>query len=645
VRATFAVALTSLTGCAAPAVPPPPPPAAVAVAPAEPARAALASTSEAEPLPLAQARAHAHGHHPAGAGPVVIVSDPEVLGRLDAAGFDLGSLWLARPGATTGALAQAPAYRALVAAVRAELERGRTRDPGAGPGMRRSHRQLDIDYLTRPQARFRLIAVVNRLDREPFAPAHCGETRFIYRLEYAVDTAGGRLESRLPVTLNLVEFQGRGPEGCAITARRWLRGGGSAAPDAELAWLTSETGPLGAPARAASTPKSLELNFQSVRWPSTVRPSMAGHAEYGLFAFARLAERPYLVPLPLENQIDAARLSRQPAQRAELLAWLRRPEALAALDAGTLQVPETFLARRALSVAPHGLARRANRPFAQLFEPGDFAGLALDGYTTLHSAPALLRKLDALSCTGCHQGRSLAGFHMLGVEAATDFVDALAVPMSPHLHEDLDRRARYVLDAAHGRVSAEPRLSGERASDRAGRGAHCGLGDPGFASWTCAQGLQCVAVGDAEVGACRAAAAPAVGDPCERGHVTPNPDAHRDRMTLEAAEGCGGVGVCEHNGVGFPAGSCAGPCSGLDQDAVCGGIALLREFNACIASATSFERCLADHTRPGALQACDPLRPCRDDYVCTRLAGKPPDTGACIPPYFLFQLRVDGHPS
>lgn len=30
----------------------------------------------------------------------------------------------------------------------------------------------------------------------------------------------------------------------------------------------------------------------------------------------------------------------------------------------------------------------------------------------------------------------------------------------------------------------------------------------------------------------------------------------------------------------------------------------------------------------------------RDDYICART---PDGNGACIPPYFLFQLRVDGH--
>jgi hypothetical protein len=84
---------------------------------------------------------------------------------------------------------------------------------------------------------------------------------------------------------------------------------------------------------------------------------------------------------------------------------------------------------------------------------------------------------------------------------------------------------------------------------------------------------------------------------------------------------------------------CSGGCTSLPADATCGGIALLDEFNACLGAGTAFDRCLATATRPGALRSCSFHSPCRDDYVCARVATG----GACLPPYFLFQLRVDGH--
>ena len=46
-------------------------------------------------------------------------------------------------------------------------------------------------------------------------------------------------------------------------------------------------------------------------------------------------------------------------------------------------------------------------------------------------------------------------------------------------------------------------------------------------------------------------------------------------------------------------------------------------------------------SNPAALRACDVDSPCRDDYICARSGS---ERGVCLPPYFLFQLRVDGHP-
>ena len=608
---------------------------------------------EPQPVPATPSQPHAHqlhhpGHHAASTGgpqPALIVSDPEVLAQLSQHGFDLGSVWLANAGTSVTALETRPAYRALLGIVERELAADRARDAKAGVGMKYAHRQLDARWLRAKEARFELIAVVNRLDRRAFTPAHCGETRFVYRLAYRAQTPSGEIDSRAPFTLNLVDYQ-RAPDGsCSAAAQRWMKPVSVTTPDTELAWLLSAEGPLGAAARGEALPKSLEVNFQSARWPSTVRPSMAGHAEYRLLVLERSAQPPYLRATTLENQLDATRVLREPALRQALLSFLREPANLSALDDGTLLLPQSMLAMRATSVAPHGLSRLANRPYAQVLRARDFAGLPLARYATIESPAALIRRLDALSCTGCHQSRSLAGFHLLGVEPDTDAVDALAVPMSPHLHADLDRRARYLMALAAGETPNEQRPQAERGEGHDGRGAHCGLGDPGFGGWTCGPGLRCVAIGDDEVGACVDAASPAVGDACERGAVQTSSDAHADRMLLEAQDACAGGRVCERNAVGFPGGSCAGACDALPAGAVCGGIALLREFNACLAARTPFDRCLADNTRPGALQACDMKAPCRDDYVCARTTSVTPDAGACLPPYFLFQLRVDGHPS
>lgn len=56
----------------------------------------------------------------------------------------------------------------------------------------------------------------------------------------------------------------------------------------------------------------------------------------------------------------------------------------------------------------------------------------------------------------------------------------------------------------------------------------------------------------------------------------------------------------------------------------------------------SFEECMSP-PRLSLRKACNIAAPCRDDYVCAYVPGAPPGTGACMPPYFIFQARVDGH--
>jgi hypothetical protein len=576
--------------------------------------------------------------------PVVVVSDPSVLRKLDDGGFDFGSSVTGTRARSTKELARNAGYRILVDAIAGDLAADRRSDAAAGVGMRFAHRQFDVRWLDSDGTRFDLISVVNRMDRRPFARDDCGEVRFVYRLAYRVETKTGAVDSRLPMTVNVVYFLVPDSAGsCAAAAARWLSPK-LGDPDSEATWLVSDRGPLCAACRDTWKPKSVELNVQSVRWPSTVRPDMAGHAEYVLRVFRRLPAAPYFEAAPLENTPDVGRLEKDAALRTELSTWLKNPEVLRAVDDGIAVLPEKFLSKRAVSVTPHGFARRSNRPYRVLFEPSAFRDVDFSPYTTIRSPAAFVRRLDALSCPGCHQNRSIAGFHLLGVEPERDTVDAVAVPMSSHFHGELGRRRAYVQAVAEGQSPVERRPPPERGPGDSGIGAHCGLGDPGFSEWTCAAGLSCTRLSDDEVGECVPAEAPSVGDPCEHGPVAASANAKRDRIRLGAPVACGSGRVCEANSVGFPNGMCAGTCDALPPGARCGGIPLLVEFNGCLARGVPFERCIADNARPGALRACSFHASCRDDYVCARSAGGADGGGVCMPPYFLFQLRVDGHP-
>ena len=115
------------------------------------------------------------------------------------------------------------------------------------------------------------------------------------------------------------------------------------------------------------------------------------------------------------------------------------------------RLPDEFLARKSTSVALHGTHRLANMPFTQIFSEAELADLPYARRARCRSPHGLLRRLNDLSCTGCHQGRTVAGFHFLGVDRAeTDAVNAIAVGASPHFLLDQPRRLAYVAALATG---------------------------------------------------------------------------------------------------------------------------------------------------------------------------------------------------
>jgi len=584
--------------------------------------------------------------------PLLLVTDPAALQAAEREGAGLARWFDLAPGPdglrSNRALADSRSWndlrRPLAGAVR-DLARG---DPQAGVGVARyAHRLFDARWLESPDAFFELVGIANRMDRRPFHDGACGETRLVYRLAYRAPA----MQSRLPMTLS-VELRADAPDAagsCAAAARRWTPPPGTAGA-ALGRWLLSAAGPLAPPRLARERIAQIAVNLQAMRWPSAVRPDLGGHADYLLRAFRWDAGAGRYLPGPLENTPDVKRLRAQPALRAELLRWLQQPARQQALEAGELRIPERFLATEVHSVTPRGLARLANRPFAQLFQPGDWQ--ALPGSRTLGSPAAVLRRLDDLSCAGCHQSRAVAGFHLLGEDRpglTRTFTagNALAVAHSPHVQDELARRAVYLQRTLAGGTADAYRPPAEGGGPEGAFGAACGLGDPGFAGWRCAAGLRCQADGgpshDGTVGVCMPAA-PAVGSLCEPSRVAPRADAREDRALFTPRQACGGAGtVCERTSVGFPGGMCSGRCEPGAPDGVCGQIAVLDDFNRCLAQRRPFAQCLS-HTRPGQLRRCSATQACRDDYVCAQPGPEAAGGGACIPPYFLFQMRVDGHP-
>lgn len=566
--------------------------------------------------------------------PRLTLLEPNLLSELENSGLDLGTVAFdvaPHEGRLDNrALMANVGFASIVGILRQDLDEVRRKDKLAGVGMRFAHRLFDAGWLSNPRFHFELVAVVNRLDRRVFSPSTCGELRFVFRLAYEGTVKGKTVGSRLPMTINVVRWMNGSCEDWLRATRRASTP--SVAGDQLRGW-TGAGGPLSSELLSRTSLKSVEVNLQSVRWPSTVRPSMAGHAEYTMRVFRRAGGSEPFVAAPLENTPDVARLQRDPRLTRELSDWLLAPEQALGLAQGTLQVPERYLATKATSIAPHGLARRSNRPYTTTLK---------DLWKDNSNAVRELRRLDQLSCPGCHQSRSIAGFHLLGEEPREQAWDRLFVPHSPHFGDELERRERYVRALFEGQTPNEDRPPAERPIGAGGWGSRCGVDPrPGapFADWVCDDGLVCRAIDDPHVGECSSPEL-AWGDPCEPGIVAWS-GTNGEAMRLEPPGECGNGRVCERNGVGFPGGMCSGGCEGLGgPEAVCGGIAVLDSFNACLARGEVFGQCLATTTRPGALRRCSRERPCRDDYVCAATAD---GSGACLPPYFSFQLRVDGH--
>jgi hypothetical protein len=559
------------------------------------------------------------------------IEDPQRLQEIERAGFTFGEVVLgpASAGADNAALYREPGYRSIVDSLAADLSQLKSADPLLGVTIKASHRLFDAGWLRSLTAHLELVGVINRMDRDIFEPGSCGEIRFIYRLAYRDQQVG--ITSRLPMTFNVVFLLPASADHCRALAKQWIDG---------VDLKTFGNGIL-----APQHLKSVEVNLQAVRWPSTIRPDMAGYAEYFLRVFQREGER--FAPAVLENTPDVQKLMASAALKRRLIDWLKQPAEFQALGDGVARLPDEFLAHKATSIALDGTHRLANMPFTQLFSEAELAEFPYASGHTIRSPSGLLARLNDLSCTGCHQGRTVAGFHFLGVDRAeTDTVNAIAVGASPHFLLDQARRLAYVTALATGTppIAARP-LSVRADHDDDGFGSHCGLGDLSFAPWTCRSGLHCEALTlDKTVsptGVCLPDT-PIAGSACQPSRLIADRDPHRDRLIAASAMSCSPLAVCEGTDVGFPAGMCSGGCSDLQRGETCGSIAILQGFNACLAARKPFVDCLRDNVRPAALKACSEAEPCRDDFICARTAT---GHGACIPPYFLFQLRVDGHPT
>ena len=562
---------------------------------------------------------------------------------------------------------------------------------GANQDRRFSARLLDDKH-----SGFVLTGVINRMDRAYRTVdgarrlTTCGEIRFIYRFTYDVKIGTTTVASRLPLTMVIV-MNARDADttiGCAEIAKRWIRLGTLNSVKEQIEYLDADDGPL-----KYLQPRQIdriEANIQLFRIPAAVKNDFGSHAEYLLRVFRRPGSEAAFLPTFLENQVDRERLLAKPTKLAEFRTWALGATAIRDLDRGTLDIPWPFLAKRAISVSPGAGSRSANQPFFGLLSDDEIRGALQKAESgglelrMLKSVNGFKRMINDLSCTGCHQTRAIAGFHFPGADPESEPAsNAVHVPGSAHFLSDLPRR-RAVVEAfasdslpdfrryfsARPDPRYEPALAATEITD--GWGATCYSGaDESFQDWQCRSGLVCRGLAESSrnpgMGTCVTEGRVAIGDPLEFGVVNhetygadgytrteppgptkPNnyelPKTPSDRKDYVAAHQ--GYRAEDLTG-GFPAGMLriAG-CKDLPNEASCGRVAKTG-FNKCIAGGRPWSLCVDKCTEPAGLRACDISRPCREDYICTAPFKDhgAKTAGTCIPPYFLFQFRADGHPT
>lgn len=396
---------------------------------------------------------------------------------------------------------------------------------------------FDRANLKSRDTRFVLAGIVNRMDRAYVSEEACGEVRLIYRLvRFESKPEGGKTATRLPMTFNLVmkardarqtDANGK-PVTCTEVARRWLDNGD---------WQ----GLIG----SGTSPSDAMLDRIETNIQISIAPKSALHdfrSDYLLKVFKYNAATKTFAESTLENQIDRDRILADNDLRRDFKTWLLAPENLREFDRGTVLIPETFLAKAAVVPTPAGLDASPLQPeFGMVqgedrdsdrgepvFTDNDVVGALKQAAArgidmqNIRSIAGFQRRLNDVTCAGCHQTRGIGGFHFPGVDWLADKPsNSTIVPASPHFFGDQVRRRDILTAFAAGKrpdfsrgFASRPqtRGSGELAGTeyQDGWGAHCSLQNAGsgapdksFTSWSCAKGLTCqAAAASSRIGMC-----------------------------------------------------------------------------------------------------------------------------------------------
>ena len=365
-----------------------------------------------------------------------------------------------------------------------------------------SARSLKDGFLDFAGARIELVGVINRMDRQfnrDEVPGRggrlkCGEISALYRFGYEGNLPSSAMgehqyKSRLPVTMNVVfpAIPWSGELTCREVAQRWLDYARGLQQGADPDQLRQQARLIVSSLKPDDIDR-IELNMQGSRVSAGNDKTDFGTLGTYIIRVFRWAPDPAggrWQPTYLTNQIDRARLlggdgdentceenrgSR--IDRRDLVAWLlsmeppgQGPNAIGDVDNGLLNIPQPFLACRAISISPGGASRSGNQPFwnaalssEQIISDQEIA-TALRRYKQrfpdslgfIGTVEEFRTRLNDASCSGCHQTRAIAGFHFPGADRPGGSpVNAVYLPGSPHFFGDQLRRMEILAAIANG---------------------------------------------------------------------------------------------------------------------------------------------------------------------------------------------------
>ena len=564
-------------------------------------------------------------------------------------------------------------------------------------------RRFDLNWLSSRHAWFELIGVVNRMDRMDFhAPERntCGEVRFLYRLAYTV----GGVSSRLPFFFNLIT-RVEAPD-CSAYARLWQgRTARELLPALSPQYLRFEQLELNL--QAVRLPSGMEREFggQAMYLFRIFRKPLAS-ADTPALVPVPLENTPS--PAWYDKHPEArARLIEYIESHAEELdqGTIRIPDLGASAAGSDSSLQDVALS---FSTHGHArLPNRPFRAVLRSTDLARLPYARLNYIKSPQAALERLEGLSCMGCHQANgtAGFHLLGLDRPGFTGVTN---ELAVGYSPHFARESERRQDYVAQIQRGaepsRLRSHPLLPPPGTEPPARRdfclksNTHFG-GPIGCASPD--EECETFVVNSAlewDVGQCvlrrdvfrKDSSSLGAGVACMKSELrssrditavfAPNLRGYTDRVATSSHYGMAPTGfdaknlACRPPSIGVPQGRSFRLCTEREKRledtqaaqvprevcAIAGG----KAFDEC-AKGNNFHSCFDAAITRGMLDTCTKDSFCREDYICQKfpaglkIAGDPEGTrvlqrnilrlqergiGFCTPNYFLFQMRLDGHP-